>query len=554
MRIFDDFLRTTTAKKFTIILTVLVSMSFTVVGQDASAIHELPSVNLRFFEIPTALEINDGLYKWAQERPELLRIEEIGKSTTGFPILLCHFTDNRVPDENKQRVLLTASHPNEISVVSHMLFFARWLLSSDVEANEILKHQNILMLPLISPDEYPIRPRDDHPGVYGGWKWWTGVSNPQSRPEAVALQKVIDTFLPEVHLDLHGFSRNLKGLGFSCSMNYRGAGGGLGRSFLSEIPRLMDKAAEDIGILAVYGDEGDGAITVSAPTGANEHFYSRRGGLVSWVYTYHKSHAISMVLESGYAEHYMASLRALLREGHKIGRWERYPGYAVNQIANELSIAVSAWGDTTAKRRKSRVELWAKKANVNPGVIQPETRGFVSGLVVTDPDLKRRLMLDPDGKVDPHPNATQFFTNFEKESIASQYDINGIQRSLDYLKGFLAPEEIEETLQVPHLVPKVFLREFERVNKPTDDPLIHNGMNIRVFIPFKNAKITEVLLDGRPCHQGGTDGYVVYHKPGTIVEFSIPPGKTKPIHFVGVAYEPQEKRLYGFTREDWNLP
>ncbi len=514
-------------------------------GIDLSAAEEGKKMNsaaIEYFEIPTPQEINTGLQKWAQERPEQLRIEEIGKSITGFPILLCRFTDNRVPDEDKQRVLLTASHTAEKSAVQHMLFFARWLLSGDPEANRILESQTILMIPLISPDQYYARvPERD---AYGGWNWWTGVSDPEKRPEAVAYQKAIDTWLPEVHLDLHGFDDNAKGLGFACSINYRGAAGGYGRSFLSEIPRLMDKAAEDIGILAVYGDEGDGTITVSAPVpGADEHYYSRKGVIVAWVYTYHKSHALSMILESGYAEHYMASVRALLREGHKTGRWERYPGYAVNQIASELSIAVSAWGDTAAKRRKSRVELWAKKANVNPGVIQPETRGFVCGLVVTDPDLRKRLMINAEGKVDGHPNAMRFFANLEKEPMASQYEIDVIRRSLDHVKESCAPENF-----------KVFLADYHRVNKPTDDPLIHSGMNIRVFIPYKHPKITSVLLDGRPCPQGETDGYVVYHKPGTVVEFSIPPGKTKPLHFVTVAYEPNEERLYGFTKKDWDLP
>ena len=34
-------------------------------------------------------------------------------------------------------------------------------------------------------------------------------------------------------------------------------------------------------------------------------------------------------------------------------------------------------------------------------------------------------------------------------------------------------------------------------------------MNIRVFIPYKNPQITSVFLDGRPCPEGATNGYLV---------------------------------------------
>ena len=118
-----------------------------------------------------------------------------------------------------------------------------------------------------------------------------------------------------------------------------------------------------------------------------------------------------------------------------------------------------------------------------------------------------------------------------------------IRRSVDHVKESCARENF-----------KVFLADYHRVNKPTADPLIHSGMNIRVFIPYKQPKITSVLLHGRSCPQGETDGYVVYHKSGTVLEFSIPPGKTKPLHFLTVACEPTEERLYGFTHKHWNLP
>ena len=123
-----------------------------------------------------------------------------------------------------------------------MLFFDRWLLSGDLESNQILESQTIIVIPLISPHQYYARVPEGN--AYGGWNWSSDGSDPEKQPEAIAYEKAIDTWLPEVHLDLHGFNDNAKGLEFACSMNHRGTAGGCGRSFLPELPRLMDKAAE----------------------------------------------------------------------------------------------------------------------------------------------------------------------------------------------------------------------------------------------------------------------------------------------------------------------
>lgn len=490
----------------------------------------------QYFETPTKQQINDNLQRWAEQRPDLLRLETIGESAAGFPILLCHFTDQREPAEHKQHVLLTASHTRELAMPSYLLFLGKWLLSDDPQAAEILKRQNVMIIPLSSPDEYPGPKRD----VYGVWSF-EGTTAPD-QPEAVAFQSVIDTYLPEVHIDAHGTS-NALGSMLSSSVNFRGAAGGWGRMFLSAFPTLMDRAGEELGMIMPYGDEGDGAITVTAPvSGANEHFYSRVGRIVSYVYTYHKSHALATAYEVGFVERYLASMKALLAEGNKVGRWERYPGYPVNQIANELSVAVSAWGDTADRRRASRVELWAKKANVNPGLFHPETRGYVNAIVITDPDLRQRLMANEEGKVEGYPLAAQFLANLRQEPIASDYNLHAIEQSTEAIRQFRDPQGL-----------RVFFNHFYTVNQPTDDPIIHQGMNIRVFIPYKDPDIQEILLDGHPVSSSDTDGVAVYYKPGTVVEVSIPPGKVKPLHMVTVTYEPDEERRYGFTKEDWKL-
>lgn len=493
---------------------------------------------VRKYPIPTPEEINAVLYKWQEQFPGKLRVEELGRSTQGIPILLAHFTNRNHPEEDKQRVLLTAMHSGENATPSHLMFLGRWLLSGDPEAEEILKRQQVMLQPLSSPDEYYL----GNLNLIGRWGVG-GALDADKNPEAAIAQDVIDRYLPEVHLDNHGNVNNLGAAG-GATTYYRGGAGGWGRSFIHEIPVIMERAADALGIVYSFGDEGDGAITTSAPVpGANAKYYNRAGRVTWFVYSYLKSHAIADIFEVGFAEQYMAYVRALLRQGNKTGRLERYPGYRVNQIACVLSLAVSAWGDTAAKRRASRVELWDKKANVNPAVLQGETIGWVGGAVVTDPELRRRLMTDADGEFHGSPLLGDFLDSLGRESIAGQYEIEAFWNAARHVADFRSADKL-----------RFYFHEFYTANEPTDDPLIHNGMNLRVFIPYANPTITEVLLDGRPAPVGETDGYTVYHNPGTIVEIAIPPGKTKPLHLVSVAYEPNEERLMGFTEEYWEIP
>jgi hypothetical protein len=82
-------------------------------------------------------------------------------------------------------------------------------------------------------------------------------------------------------------------------------------------------------------------------------------------------------------------------------------------------------------------------------------------------------------------------------------------------------------------------------------PIIENGVVIRLLIPYPDAKLTHLRLDGHPVPESDTDGYYVHHNPGTIVEVSIPPGSVRPFHVVTCAYETKTARRPGFYPEDW---
>lgn len=85
----------------------------------------------------------------------------------------------------------------------------------------------------------------------------------------------------------------------------------------------------------------------------------------------------------------------------------------------------------------------------------------------------------------------------------------------------------------------------------TDDPTIHSGVVLRLLIPYPDAHITHLRLDGYRLVESSTEGYHVHRNPGTIVDVAIPPGKVKPFHVVTCAYASQAERRPGFCTEDW---
>ncbi|MDP6403211.1 MAG: M14 family zinc carboxypeptidase, partial [SAR202 cluster bacterium] len=99
---------------------------------------------------PTLPELASGLKRWAERSPELLRIEERGRSVEGRPILLARVTDSLVADDDKQVVFLSAHHAgSEITGCTSLLHLTRWLLSDDPAADHLRKSLVILVMPVL---------------------------------------------------------------------------------------------------------------------------------------------------------------------------------------------------------------------------------------------------------------------------------------------------------------------------------------------------------------------------------------------------------------------
>ena len=466
---------------------------------------------------PTVEEMERGLGDWANRYPDRMTVEVAARTPGGRDILLVEITDRSVPDDNKQVVLFTTPHAaTEKNATTSLLRLLKWLTSDDPEAARIRSHQVVALMPCNDPDGYAedrrIRP------VYDSWSW-NGIEDPGNRPEAAVLQRVMERYRPEAMVSMHGFSYAEQTMWESTGMAWATA---LGRSYIPEVPQRMNEAAEGEGFLITMGEQSDGKLLATGPIpGADEHFYLRLSSVTSPVFAYHRFHTLSMTMETGFEESAIARLRRLLQIGNDTWRGERYHGYPVNQVGCWGSMALSAWGRTATERRASRVELWQKAGQLTHGCAHPEPRGTMMAFFSPDPAAWMRITAEPG-----------LDAVAERLGAEGGYDAQAIA---DFV--WRTPAQ-----RAPDRKPLV---------DQADSPTIETGAVIRLLLPYTDAALTHIRLDGHPLERSDTWGYFVHHNPATVVEVAIPPGKVRPFHVVTCAYETQTTRRAGFLLEDW---
>jgi hypothetical protein len=444
-------------------------------------------------------------------------VETAGKTPKGRNILLCRITDFGVPDDDKQITLFATCHAaKEKNGVTSLLHLIKWLISDDPAAAEIRRRHIILAMPCCDPEGYEAdRSIRD---LYLCWGW-TGVTDPAKHPEAAILQRVMDQYRPDAYVDVHGFSWAEQMMWESTGMTW--GAGGFNRSFVPQVPLMMNEAAEKEGFLITMAEQSEGKLLATAPVpGADEHYYARFGRINPAVYLYHRYHTLAMTMETGFEQSALARLRKLLEIGNSTWRGERYPGFPVNQVGCWTSMAVSAWGATAKDRRASRVELWQKAGQLSYGCAHPEPRGKMMAFFSAAPEAKKR--------------------------IAADRKLEAVAEKLKQQEGYDA-QAIADFIQTAPALNAAMSGPM----KAAEDPTIRHGVALRLLIPYPDATLTHLRLDGHPISESDTDGYRVYHNPATIVEVAIPPGRVKPFHVVTCAYTSKTERRPGFRPEDW---
>jgi hypothetical protein len=467
---------------------------------------------------PSPEELAQGLAGWAERFPDAIRVTSCGKSGKGQPIQVARITDYSVPDDDKQVALLTCTHvATELNGATGLLRLARWLIGDDPQARAIRRRQIVLVVPYTNPDGVA---RDGGSNVYTCWDL-NGVVDPERHPEALALQRLMDRVRPDVHVDVHGFNFAEQKMWESTGISWAS---GLSRSYIHRVPQLMDEAAEAAGFLITKGEQSAGQVRATGPVpGADRHYYIRNAGFNICVYPYHQFHTLAFTIESGFEESTVVRVRRLLELGGEVWRGERYPGYPTNQVGCWTSMAVAAWGPTAAQRRASRVELWRKVGQLTFGCAHPEPRGSIMAFCATTPEAGQRYI--KPGKVDLLVDTLRDSAQFDAAALA----------------------DFAERMPAYDLKPRYFGSTPSGQAEP-----IRSGLVLRLLIPYQDARVTEIRLDGHPIEPSDIDGYQLRTNPGTILEVSIPPEKVKPLHVATCFYDSPTKRRAGFRPEDWH--
>ena len=269
---------------------------------------------------PSPEDLEKGFTGWAKKYPQRFTFETRGKTPQGRPILMGRITDSAVPDTDKQVALFTSCHgAKELSATTGLLRMMKYLLSDDPEAAEIRRRQVVLVVPYTDPDHIGLGQLKQTRLIYngkivGGGQLWTvnGVTQPEKYPEAAALQGIMDESRPELYIDYHGLNYAEQTMWDSTGVSW---GCPVSRSFLHDIPRMIDDATEAQGFLVTRGEQDDGKLLTTSPVpGYPDYlFYLRHPTSNSTTYAYAKYHTLAFIIESGSEERTVAATKAALQ-------------------------------------------------------------------------------------------------------------------------------------------------------------------------------------------------------------------------------------------------
>jgi hypothetical protein len=474
---------------------------------------------------PPYEKIEAVLKHWAKEHPEDFQLEELGKSVEGRGIYAVTMTDLAVPVDNKQHALVTALHAgNERGAATTVMGIVEWFLSSDPRVGEILRNQVVVFLPLVDPDRYE---KGQFTPIYTEWNK-NGPLKPEEVPEAVYVQRVFDRFQPDLHADIHGTS-----LDFEKYIMFESSGCAYSNSALRpyhrEIVRQMDEAAMAAGypMDTLESDAerqfyGPGVSEMAAKSWYGQPRYYAAN------YLYDHYHTLVSASEVCWEESGLVRHQRLLEIGNE--RWPGYyyPGYPNQVIMSNTHVYLVAYGQTAAMRRASRVELWNRMDEFTFGSLDPAMAGRASAFLATSASAEGYLNDDKLevtlAKLEKHPHM----------------NIPGIRDFFhDWPAGQNGPTP---QLYVTHRVPEKAPAEGEAaaVSAP-----IQHGASIQLRLPYPNAKIKELKLNGETIAVSETDGYATWTaRASTYIQVNLSPERmaAEDLFIVTCEYEPGETR------------
>jgi len=476
---------------------------------------------------------------WAQQQPGIFSFQKRGESHDGQPVYLVKITDKSVPDEDKQVALVSALHAGpERSGATTALHLIEWLMGDSDLAKETRRKQIVLVVPIANPhaffstDRFGNKERIDlYDPQLAYWDLKAlKLAVPKRTPELAAFLSIVDEYQPEVHLDLHGtglqaFPEDKLGDRTmregqtmfeisACSYSNCGV-----RPWDPRVTEAMVRAGQAAG----YGSDRAEADAQRCFWNADHDYFRNRLWIAprpdrfrSLFYGYMKYHTMISTTEIGWEESGVARVSGILALGNKAWLDEKFLGYPVTRMRARAGRFVTAYGQTAAQRRTSRVELWPRQVNFSDGMLYPEYEGratYVCGVT-------------PKGLASIDEDPAKFIVNLRQ--------MPGVNTAA--IEKFFA------------IGPEYRVTANHRVASK-GDPIQH-GIGFRLRVPYRSPEFLDVAVNGHSLKESETDGYQAWYADGyTQVQIQIPPGKSRiaDLFVVTCAYKSNEQRNYGWT-------
>jgi hypothetical protein len=483
-------------------------------------------------------EYEATLKYWAERHPGLFSFQKRGESHDGQPVYLVKITDASVPDEDKQVALVSALHGGpERSGTTTALKLIEWLLGDSDLAKETRRKQVVLVVPIANPYAFF---KTDRFGNKEGidlydpqLAYWDlkalKLAAPHRTPELAAFLSIVDEYKPEMHLDLHGTGLQAfpdDKLGdrtmregqtmfevSACSYSNCGV-----RPWDPRVTEAMVRAGQEAG----YGSDRAEADAQRCFYNADHDVFRNRlwiaprpERLRTLFYGYMKYHTMISTTEIGWEDSGVARVCGVLALGNKAWVDEKFSGYPVTRVRYRAGRFVTAYGQTAAQRRQSRVELWSRQAGFSDGMMYPEYDGRATYVCAVTPRGLAALDNDP-GK---------FISNLRR--------LPGV--NADAIERFvkLGPEY-------------KFTSDPRNVSKAAP---IQHGIGFRLRVPYRSPELLDVAVNGHSLKESETDGYQAWYADGyTQVQVNVPPSKSRKadLFVVTCTYKPDEQRNYGW--------
>jgi hypothetical protein len=469
------------------------------------------------------------LQQLAEKHPEKMKLSEAGKSVEGRSIPLVVLTDPTVDNEDKEHILFSTLHSGiERSATTSAIYLMKWLLSDDPVAQESLKKQVVICMPLVNPDGYVAGTFANKNGKDPYLAWTLdGPISPEESPESVAVQQVLDKYQPEVFSDLHGLDLTIPGY-LMVEVSGPAYSNSALRPYHHSIPLMMEEAAVEAGFPMDRAEQDAEQLFWGPQLESISHkMWLGRPRVYAALYPYNKFHSIILTSECAWEKSALVRQRRLLQIGNDVWAGERYAGYPTRVMLQNSFHLVTAYGQNAAQRRKSRVELWNKIQHFSHGMDNPQQVGKVTYVCCSSAEAREQWI--------PDTGLRAFAAN-----IGAHPMINGkviqehLRRHADG-KGQWGQEA------------QIYLY---GKNEPSEDRVvIENGLALRLRVPYSGATINAIHLNGHPCEPSATDGYEEWSARGyKHIQINIPPekSKTQNLWIATLDYDPREERTQGW--------